>query len=102
MSAGELVEWQAFDAIEPIGEVRADLRAALIASTFANVMRGKRPAAPLSDFLLFKDAWREVGPRSQEVIAEEVKTVFGNLMRKSTAKAQADESRRQKQPEPEG
>ena len=36
MSARELAEWRAFDAVEPIGEPRADLRAGIIASLVWN------------------------------------------------------------------
>lgn len=36
MSAIELAEWKAFDALEPIGEPRADLRAGIIASLVWN------------------------------------------------------------------
>jgi hypothetical protein len=36
MSAAELIEWQMFDAVEPIGEPRADLRAGILASLLWN------------------------------------------------------------------
>jgi hypothetical protein len=36
-----LTEWQIYEAIEPFGEQRADLRAGIIASVIANVNRGK-------------------------------------------------------------
>lgn len=42
----ELGEWMAYHThIEPIGEVRNDLRAGIIASTIANVNRGKNKQA---------------------------------------------------------
>jgi hypothetical protein len=51
-----LTEWAAYDRLEPIGEGRGDARAALIASTFANVMRGEgQQPQPLRDFLLVYD-----------------------------------------------
>ena len=45
MPAAEYVQWARYYSEEPFGEVRADLRAGIIASTFANVMRGKRGRA---------------------------------------------------------
>jgi len=45
MPERELSEWMAFAHLEPFGEARADLRAGIIASTIANVHRGKRSKA---------------------------------------------------------
>lgn len=47
-----LREWQDYAMLEPFGEERDDLRAAIIASTIANVFRGKRrrPFKPV-DFM---------------------------------------------------
>lgn len=45
MPAAEYIQWGRYYAEEPFGEVRADLRAGVISSTFANVMRGKRGRA---------------------------------------------------------
>lgn len=39
ISARELAEWEAYYAIEPFGEERADLRAGIIAATVANAHR---------------------------------------------------------------
>ncbi len=55
LSAEELRDWMAFDALEPIGHRRDDLNAGLIASTIANVNRGRgsrvfRPADFMIDF----------------------------------------------------
>jgi alpha-D-ribose 1-methylphosphonate 5-triphosphate synthase subunit PhnH len=42
LDSRELSEWIAFHThIEPIGETRADLRTGIVASTLANVNRGK-------------------------------------------------------------
>ncbi len=41
----QLAEWQAFERIDPFGNERADLAAGIIASTIANVHRGKRSKA---------------------------------------------------------
>ena len=52
MSSRELSEWMAYATLEPFGEERADLRAGIVASTVANVHRGKgdKPIPP-TDFL---------------------------------------------------
>lgn len=50
MDSYELMEWGALFAIEPWGDVRADLRAALIARTIVSVFGAKN--AKLTDFLL--------------------------------------------------
>lgn len=41
MDSEEISEWVAMYRIMPFGEERSDLRAGIIASTTANVMRGK-------------------------------------------------------------
>jgi len=45
MSSEELSMWMAYEVIEPFGETRADIRAGIIASTIANVNRGKSQTA---------------------------------------------------------
>ncbi len=55
MPATELSEWIAFASIEPIGEARADMRAAMICCTFANYFAAsqgsKAPPCKLEDFM---------------------------------------------------
>lgn len=56
ISSAELTEWMAFDAIDPFGDERADLRAGVIAAvtanhSFAPPSKPKRP----SDYMLFSD-----------------------------------------------
>ncbi len=41
MSCAEVQEWRAYNEIEPFGEERADLRAAIIAQTVADYLSGK-------------------------------------------------------------
>lgn len=55
MSAQELTEWIAYDALEPIGEQRADLRAGIISATVANCHRAKGDPFKPSDFMPFLD-----------------------------------------------
>lgn len=49
-----LMEWYAYAALEPFGEERADLRAAMVAATVANCMGRKKgqKAFKLTDFML--------------------------------------------------
>ena len=53
MSAQEFAEWIAYSQVEPWGEQRADLRAALICKILADINAPKGKAAPkLEDFML--------------------------------------------------
>lgn len=45
MGARELAEWEVFNEFEPFGEEREDLRMGILASTIANVNRGKSQRA---------------------------------------------------------
>jgi hypothetical protein len=52
MSSAEFVYWQAYASLEPFGDARGDLQAAIIAQTIANRHRGAREKAyKLQDFL---------------------------------------------------
>lgn len=54
LSAQEFAMWCAFDRIEPIGALRGDVQAGVIASTVANVNRGKNTRAYTpADFMLY-------------------------------------------------
>jgi hypothetical protein len=85
MSSGELTEWMAYDAIEPFGEPRADLRAGLVASAIVNhsMSPPKTPARPL-DFMPFANG----GPQGPIKLADPVahgkliaRTLFGDLVK---------------------
>ena len=56
IGSDEITEWMAFYQLEPFGDMRADLRSGVIASTFANANRTKhaRPFTP-EDFMPFID-----------------------------------------------
>lgn len=60
MSSRLLQEWATFYELEPFGEVRADLRSALVANVIANANRNpdkQREPFTLDDFMLkFDDA----------------------------------------------
>lgn len=57
MSADEFAEWFAFDRISPIGAIRGDLHAAIVAQTVANchIGRWQRPFKR-TDFMPFYEA----------------------------------------------
>ena len=82
--AETLAEYMAYDRIEPIGEVRADLRAGIIASTVANhsMSPPKEPMRPL-DFMPF--ARKQSGPiliKNQEDHSRLLaKTIFGDKVK---------------------
>ena len=50
MPASELLEWQTFARDEPFGDIRADLRAGVVARTVAQAFGGNRKATSL-DFM---------------------------------------------------
>lgn len=52
IDGAELTEWMAFFDLEPFGDVRADVRSAIVAQTIANVNRSKgQPAFEVEDFM---------------------------------------------------
>lgn len=55
MSSRELSEWIAFNAIQPFGETRADLRSAIIASTVANCHRTSGTPFKVADFMPYEE-----------------------------------------------
>jgi hypothetical protein len=52
VSSGEFTYWKAFHRINPIGEVRGDMQAALIAYTIAQANTGKGKKPKFKDFVL--------------------------------------------------
>ena len=55
MSSRELTEWIAFNAIQPFGDTRADLRSAIIASTVANCHRTSGTPFKVADFMPYEE-----------------------------------------------
>lgn len=52
IDADELAEWEAFDSLEPFGDMRADVRAGVVASTLANIHRKRGAKAfKMTDFM---------------------------------------------------
>jgi hypothetical protein len=52
ISAKSLFEWEAFDELEPFGELRDDYRTALVAQMIFNTQVIEKHRRPLPDFLL--------------------------------------------------
>jgi hypothetical protein len=51
MPASEFYEWMAMESVEPFGDRRGDVQSAVVASTIANVNRGKSKAFEVSQFM---------------------------------------------------
>jgi len=72
MSSADIAEAMAFERLEPFGEYRDDMRAALIASTIANCNRSpKSKPFSLADFML---DFREKKART---VDDDILEVFG-------------------------
>lgn len=78
MSAAELQSWIAYSRVEPIGEYRGDLRAGVIASTIANVNRGKNsPVKSPKDFMLIQnDQETKIKESDPSILAKELISHF--------------------------
>jgi hypothetical protein len=71
MSSKDIVEAMAYQRINPHSQSRFDLRSAIVASTIANINRGKgtRPYKP-SDFM------PDYSGKKQNKVAEQLKAIF--------------------------
>jgi hypothetical protein len=73
MSSRELTEWIAYNAIQPFGDTRADLRSAIIASTVANCHRTSGTPFKVADFMPYEDK-----PRGAPLDAvKQLRAMFG-------------------------
>ena len=81
VSSRELSEWMAYAKIEPFGEMRADLRAGIIASTVANTARDpkkrRRPFQPREFMPRFERQQRTQTWQEQLHIVEMMNVAFG-------------------------
>ena len=75
MDARELAEYLAFDQIEPIGDIRADAAAGVIASTVANCHRSKGKSFTPMDFMPFADR-----PARKKMTTNEIEGVLKQAM----------------------
>lgn len=79
LDSKEITEWQAYDAITPIGPERGDVQAALVATVLVNVNRAKdSAAAKLTDFLLDWDT--EPEPIDPETARDAIKSALMRTM----------------------
>ena len=78
MDSLEFAEWVAYSLVEPFGQDRADLGAAIVASVIANVHRGEQqpPFAP-ADFLPNFDPPQEQTYEDQIALVEILNAAFG-------------------------
>ncbi len=79
MSGREFQEWQLYNALYPLGERRADLRAGIVAAVVANVNRGPdTPAYTPQDFIPQFDLVEDE-PIDEEASIELTQNVFESL-----------------------
>ena len=88
MDERERAEWIAYDRLDPIGQQRGDLNAAIIAHTVASVFCGKGRQPRVSDFMPDWDTAAS-GDAGQQSI-ESMKAVF---MAAATAANQRNEAK---------
>lgn len=70
MTARELAEWQAFDALEPIGAIRNDFGFAMIAALYCNAHKRKNDApSKVTDFMPFLEKPRAKQQTPQDMAA---------------------------------
>ena len=76
----ELGEWIAYHTqIEPIGEIRHDLRAGIVASTIANVNRSKnKPAFTPAEFMPYLDKPEQTEEQMKAAFIAAFKNVESN------------------------
>lgn len=80
MSGAEIREWELYEQVEPFGERRADVRAALVASVIANANRdAKKKPSPftIDDFMPFKEADDGDEELNNEEVAAKALLFFG-------------------------
>ena len=76
----ELTEWMAFYQLEPFGDLRADLRSGVIASTFANANRSKNAQVfTPEDFMPYLD--RPQPQTSARLNVERFKAMFSHRVK---------------------
>lgn len=76
MTGQQLMEWMAYEEVEPFGEQRADLRMAILAALIANINRDPKKKSRAYEP---KDFMPRFGERSPGDVAEKVKSYFGML-----------------------
>ncbi len=85
LTAADIAEYMAFERLEPFGEVRADLRAGIVASTVANhSMSPPREAARPMDFMPMQQRREQAIAVADPVAHGQLlaQTIFGNRIKK--------------------
>ena len=89
VGSDELTEWMAFYQLEPFGDMRADYRSGVLASTFANAHRadGVKPFTP-EDFMPFMDRSRRSEAMRDEtsVNVQQFKAMFAHKVTRKASK----------------
>lgn len=68
ISSREFGEWMALYRVEPWGDLRGDVQAAVVASTMANAYRDRkkrRKPFAVKEFLPFEGAWEKVAEQAE-------------------------------------
>lgn len=83
MSSAEYHGWIAYNRMEPIGEFRADLRSAVVASTGYNIQRGKNsPSKSPKDFMpIYSEMERKRKEGDPAILEQELIQHFQTLNR---------------------
>jgi len=86
LSASEFHDWSVYETLEPFGEWRADLRAGIVASTFASAHRRKGSRQPTpKDFMptFGEKTVRRQSVSEQRAIFEQANIGLQKLFRES-------------------
>ena len=82
MTSAQWLGWQAFDAIEPFGDRRADLRNGILAALLANIFRSKdAPIKKPEDFMPFEPK-AVPAPVSTKTLSQQIRAVFSGFKRR--------------------
>lgn len=76
MDSDEFAWWVAYNELEPFGDYRRDLQVAVVASTIANVNRGKRTQAFKPDEFMVARHPSDFIPKKPETVWDKVKAAF--------------------------
>ena len=85
IDSAELTEWQAYYNLEPWGEQKSDVRTGIIASTIANVNRGKNTKSfSYEDFILKSklELEHEARQKKKQSSKQLSKTLMGMVKKK--------------------
>lgn len=90
IDAREFAEWMAFDSIDPIGELRADMRSAQLLHAIVSMFAGKGKPPRATDYLLcdLDRPERDIGPEIANL------DWFHKAQMKAQRQAQADKVKR--------